>query len=122
MKINIPLCPRTKKNHQRIAKKGGRRFVLPSYQYEEYEQSALWYIRSPQKPIDFRVCVKCLFYMETHRRVDLVNLQEAILDILVKAGVLADDNSNIVASMDGSRVLYDKEHPRTEIEIERIEE
>lgn len=122
MKINIPLCPRTKKNHQRIATKGGRHFVLPSSQYEEYEQSALWYIRSPQKPINCPVCVKCLFYMETHRRVDLVNLQEAILDILVKAGVLADDNSNIVASMDGSRVLYDKEHPRTEIEIERIEE
>jgi hypothetical protein len=33
---------------------------------------------------------------------------------------LADDNSNIVVSMDGSRVLYSKENPRTEIEIELL--
>ena len=51
---------------------------------------------------------------------DLVNLQEATLDVLVKYGVILDDNSNIVASMDGSRVLYDKNNPRTEIDIEPI--
>jgi Holliday junction resolvase RusA-like endonuclease len=49
-----------------------------------------------------------------------VNLQESTLDVLVKYGILADDNSNIVASMDGSRVLYSKENPRTEIEIELL--
>ena len=55
--------------------------------------------------------------MPTHRRVDQVNLLEATLDILVEYGVLADDNSNIVVSHDGSRVLYDKNNPRTEITI-----
>ena len=35
---------------------------------------------------------------------------------------LADDNYKIVKSHDGSRVLYDKDRPRVEIEIERIEE
>jgi Holliday junction resolvase RusA-like endonuclease len=58
--------------------------------------------------------------MPTHRRVDLVNLQEATLDVLVKYGAIIDDNSLIVASMDGSRVYYDKENPRTEIYIERV--
>jgi Holliday junction resolvase RusA-like endonuclease len=58
--------------------------------------------------------------MPTHRRCDLVNLQESTLDVLVKYGILADDNSNIVVSMDGSRVLYSKENPRTEIEIELL--
>ena len=42
------------------------------------------------------------------------------MDILVDAGILEDDNSNIVAGHDGSRVLYDKENPRTEILITRI--
>lgn len=55
--------------------------------------------------------------MPTKRRVDLCNLEEAISDVLVKYGILADDNRNIVASYDGSMVLYDKENPRTEIEI-----
>ena len=55
--------------------------------------------------------------MQTRRRVDLLNLLEATLDILVDARILEDDNSNIVGGHDGSRVLYDKENPRTEIFI-----
>jgi hypothetical protein len=39
---------------------------------------------------------------------------------LVAYGIIADDNSNIVASMDGSRVLYDRENPRTEIYINKF--
>lgn len=63
------------------------------------------------------VNVKCLFYMPTRRRCDLTNLLEAIDDVLVTYGVLADDNSNIIVSHDGSRVLYDKDNPRTEVVI-----
>lgn len=59
--------------------------------------------------------------MPTKHRVDLVNLLEATCDVLVKADVLEDDNSKIVASHDGSRVLYDKANPRAEIYIERCE-
>lgn len=95
---------------------------MPSKQYKAYESKAMWYIRPlPEAPIEIPVNVKASFYMPTHRKCDLVNLQEAILDILVGAGVLADDNMNIVASMDGSRVLYDKADPRTEIEIRILE-
>ena len=59
--------------------------------------------------------------MKERRRVDLVNLEEAICDVLVKYKILSDDNRNIVASMDGSLVLYDKSNPRIEIEISRLE-
>jgi hypothetical protein len=38
----------------------------------------------------------------------------------VKYGVIEDDNSNVVVSVDGSRVLYDKENPRTEVEITEV--
>lgn len=76
----------------------------------------MWFVPSAQT-IDKPVNVKALFYMDARRRVDLVNLQEALLDVLVRAGLLADDNSSIVASMDGSRVLYDKDRPRTEVTI-----
>lgn len=58
--------------------------------------------------------------MPTKRRVDLVNLLEATCDILVHYGVLADDNSSIVAGHDGSRVLHDKERPRVEVTITEI--
>ena len=60
--------------------------------------------------------------MPTRRRVDLVNLLECTDDVLVNYGVIKDDNSTIVVSHDGSRVLYDKDRPRTEIIITRISE
>ena len=75
-----------------------------------------------KKPIDKPVNVKCVYYMPTRRAVDLVNLIEATNDVLVKYGVLADDNRNIVYAQDGSRVYWDKENPRTEITIEPINE
>jgi two-component system response regulator (stage 0 sporulation protein A) len=43
-------------------------------------------------PIEGAVNVQMVFYMPTRRRVDLVNLQEAALDVLVRGEVLADDN------------------------------
>jgi hypothetical protein len=36
-------------------------------------------------------------------------------------GIIEDDNSQIVAGHDGSRVRYDKNNPRTEIEITEME-
>jgi hypothetical protein len=41
---------------------------------------------------------------------------------MVKAGLLEDDNYGIVQSMDGSRVLYDKQFPRTEVYITEVTE
>lgn len=121
IKFSINLAPISKKNSQRIAvnKATGRTFILPSKQYKEYEESALWfipknvYIASP-------VNVKCLFYMPTHRKCDLTNMLEAVDDVMVKAGLLADDNFTIIESHDGSRILYDKENPRTEVEIKGV--
>ena len=115
--INLP--PRTKKNSQVIAKRNGRTFLVQSKLYREYERDCLKVIKPPEKPIDEPVNVMMHFYMPTKRRVDLVNLENACLDILVRAGVLADDNHNIVESMDGSRVFHSKDESRTEVTITR---
>lgn len=123
MQFTINLNPVTKKNSSRIIKFGGYNKVLPSKQYEEYEKLCLPYVRHYQNlHIDYPVNVKLLYYMKTKRKVDLPNLINGTLDMLVHYGVLADDNRNIVYSTDGSRVLYDKENPRTEVTIEPINE
>ena len=115
----IPLNPRTKKNSQQIMinRKTGRPFVMQSSKYKEYEQSCGYFLKKLPKPINEPVNVKCVFYRETKIRCDLSNLIAAIDDILVKYGILADDNFKVIASHDGSRVYIDKEKPRTEIEI-----
>ena len=120
MKLVLYGAPRTKKNSQQIVKLHGRYCVIPSKAYKEYEELCLWQIKG-HRAIDKPVNVKCSYFMPTRRRCDLVNLQEATLDILIKAKVLADDNATIVRSMDGSRVFYDKETPRVEIDITEVE-
>ena len=122
IKIILQTAPRTKKNSQQIFfnKATGKRMIVPSKQYKEYEQACLWQIRRPKEPISRAVNVKCVYYMPTRRKVDLSNLIEASLDILVRAGVLEDDNCDVAAAHDGSRVCYDKENPRAEITITEL--
>lgn len=123
MNFTISLIPISKKNHQQILKnkKTGKYFVAPSKQYRDYERDAMWFIPKG-KQIDYPVNIKCLFYMPTKRPCDLTNMLESVDDVMVKAGLLKDDNYKIVVSHDGSRVLYDKFNPRTEVYIERMGE
>ena len=118
LRFVLPGDPVTKKNSPRIANAGGKSLVLPSAQYKNYENACLWQIPPKAKiNIDFPVNVQCVYYMKTRRKVDLTNLLTATDDILVKAGVLADDNCTIVARHDGSYVDYDKVNPRVDITI-----
>lgn len=117
--------PTTKKNSQQIFrnKTTGRTFIGQSQKYKEYEQRAivdLFKIGRPKinKPIE----VKCVFYRDSARIVDLVGLLQAIDDILTRANVIEDDNMKIIKSHDGSRVYIDRENPRTEITIFEYEE
>ncbi len=109
--------PYTKKNSQRPVMVNGRPIILPSKQFTDYQKRVGPQVRGAGRKIDHPVNVRCLYYMPTRRRCDLVNLLEATCDILVHYGVLADDNCTIVAAHDGSRVYYDKESPRVTILI-----
>ena len=120
MKFTINLPPRTKKNSQQIVQCKGRPIIIPSKLYKQYEKDSGFFM--PNIQIDYPVNIKALYYMPTKRKVDLCNLHECLCDVLVRYGVVIDDNSNIIVSMDGSRVFYDKENTRTEVEITRIKE
>lgn len=125
IKYTIKLPPITKKNSQQILTnpKTGRPFIMPSAKYKQYEREAGWFLKPmPPRPIECRCNIQCLFYLPTRRRTDLTNLLEAVDDLLVHAGIIADDHYGIVESHDGSRVFYDKENPRTEITITRIDD
>ena len=123
IKYTIKLAPVSKKNSQQILNnpKTGRPFIMPSKKYKEYERDAAWFLMPrPPHPIECSLNVKCLFFLPTRRRTDLTNLLEAVDDLLVHAGIIADDHYGIVTSHDGSRCYVDKENPRTEIIITRI--
>lgn len=115
MKFTIPIPPVTKKNHGQIVMVSGRPVLLPSPQYRAYEKDARHFV--PRDRVEGPVEVTARFYMPTRRRVDLTNLLQGLDDLLVACHLVEDDNSTIIASHDGSRVLYDKENPRTEVDI-----
>lgn len=123
LKFSILEAPVTKKNSQQILvnHKTGRPFIMPSQRYKTYEKNAEQYMPQLDEPIDYSINLKAVFYMPTRRRVDLTNLQEALCDLLVHYNIIEDDNCKIVTTMDGSYVGYDKENPRTEVEIIRKE-
>lgn len=96
--------------------------IIPSKYYKQFEKECKALIPKEYRiKISTPINIKAIFYMKERRRVDLVNLLEALDDMLVATQVIADDNREIIAGHDGSRVYYDKEKPRIEIEITRME-
>lgn len=95
--------------------------IIQAEKYLKYERDCGKFLSKYKTNIDFPINIKTVFYMEDNRRRDLTNYEEAIADILVKYGVIKDDNFKIVQSWDGSRIKIDKDNPRTEIEITKME-
>ena len=64
---------------------------MPSKAYEKYEKECKSYMPNVESPIDYPVNIKAIYHMPTSRKVDLINLHEALHDILVHYHVLADE-------------------------------
>ncbi len=121
LKFTVYGNPTTKKNSSRIVRVKGRIMVIPSKAYTQYEKDFERQITGNlRQEIDYPVNVKAIYYRATKHRVDISNLHSALHDCLVKAKVLKDDNYKIIASTDGSRVRFDRDNPRVEVEIERV--
>lgn len=120
IKLTIKLPPVTKKNSMQIVGNGKRSMLIPSAQYRRYEHDAGWFLKP--LAISEPVNIRALYFMPARRKVDITNLESALMDVLVKHGVIADDNCRVVVSTDGSRVMYDKENPRTEVTITKSKE
>ena len=123
MIIKIPMLCRSKKNSQQIVinPKTKRPIVIQSKLYKQFEKDCGLFLNRYKLNIDYPINLKCTFIVPDKRKRDIVNLLNAIQDILVKYKVLKDDNYNIVASLDGSSMQIDRENPRCVIEITKKE-
>lgn len=128
----VPLDPRTKKNHQQIVGTGAKcphcgkrakQFITQGHANTKYAFEVPQFLHPrPTEPLvgPLRIVYNC--YMQTQRRVDDLNIYAAMDDILTHEGIIADDNIKVIRTRDGSFVGYDKENPRTEIYIYRMED
>ena len=123
MEFTIPINPASKKNSLRLVKnqKTGQQYILPSKQAAQYEKDSGWFIKAPREPIDYPVRLTAHFYRATRHNVDVANLLQALQDALKKHGVIEDDNYKIIAEVI-CKCSVDKEHPRTEVKLEPLQE
>ena len=118
-KVNLVLegRPITKKNSQiPIITKTGKRFIIQSKQYRQYEEDCLRQLDFLYhgQPLTGRIHLEAYYHMPTLAKPDLLNLLAATSDILEKAKVI--ENDKLIYSVDGSRVMEkDKDNPRVEI-------
>lgn len=141
IEFTLPVEAKTKKNHPQIVWKKqtfqiriGKftvatipytPFIIPSKGYSEFEKEVIPYferIKADAGLVDFPVNIQVLFYMKTKRLCDLTNLLAAVDDAAVKSGLLLDDNRDIIAAHDGSRVFYDKINPRISVVITEMQD
>lgn len=127
IKFTLPIKPVTKKNSGQIITnpKTGRPFMIPSPQYRQFEKDCLPYfhrVKAAVGVVNYPVNIQCVFYMDARRKVDLSNLLNAVDDAMVKSGFILDDNRDIIAGHDGSRVFHDNINPRIELEIKELKD
>ena len=107
------------KKNSRINTKSGRSF--PSKRYQEWHKFAMTEILSqhrPEKPVEHCHIVLTFIHGDLRRR-DSDNGCSSILDLLVDAGILKDDNWKVVENI---TILngYTKEKPTCLIQINEI--
>lgn len=127
IKFSILGNPPTKKNNNRIIynQKTGKPMILPSKKYLDYKENVLKQKEKggiPSVLIDYPINIQSIYYRDSRRKVDLCNLHAALHDILQDIGVIEDDSCRIIVSTNGSRVDYDPEKPRTEIQITKLDD
>lgn len=110
----------SKKNSRNIFCRGGFPVNIPNQRYKDWHETGLWQLKKI-KPINSEtVSVSIMIFPKTKRKSDLTNKAESVMDLLVDAGILPDDNWFVVQQIILSFGGVDKENPRAEVEITPI--
>lgn len=88
----------SKKNSKRILRVRGRTIVACSKDYAAWQNVNVGQLRDDwcNPPIQKAKSVSIAFQAGDRRAFDLTNKAESVMDLMVDAGVLADDNFNVV--------------------------
>jgi len=98
------------------------RHYLPQ-NYRDWKQSAIWELRQQHhgEPIAVPVQVEITLTGKHSRRGDADNIAGAILDAMVQAGILIDDNLTRIPSL-SIKLIHNGEKPSTTIKIETLKQ
>ena len=97
MKIIIQGSTPSKKNSKIMVCRGKFPILLPSSKYTEWHKGALLQLGG-KKPIKSNT-IKLTFIAGDNRKFDLSNKAESIMDLLVDAGLIEDDNYSVISEL-----------------------
>lgn len=104
----------SKKNSKIMVCRGKTPMLLPSAKYTEWHKDAMLQLKGVDK-IDKDILF-LTFYSPDKRPSDLSNKTESIMDLLVDAGLIEDDNWFVIKKLVLIFGGVDKDNPRCEIE------
>ena len=118
-KITILGRVASKKNSKRIFinQRTGKPIVKSSEAYENFEQMALWQLKSCRERFDCPVRVKYVFELQGRQDIDADNAMASINDVLQLSGVLVNDKSIVAGSFE--KIAGCADH-KTMLEIEEV--
>ena len=94
-------------------------FLVSSKKHKEWEEEKMWVLKGIHG--QYKKCaITAVFFPSTKRRADLSNKWESVGDLLVKAGILEDDNWFCVVDLRLMIGEVDKHNPRVELYITEI--
>lgn len=112
----------SQKNSKQILfnKATGRRFVASNPRVKAWQTDAAWQLKNVKVPIfDYPISVHLSFAFRSARRRDLENAASTVLDALVHAGVLADDDYKHACPIILDFLGVDRDNPRVEITLDK---
>lgn len=116
----------SKNSRQILRRDNGKPFIAKSVSAKRQEKDMLWQFKDnviraawkrmiSGKALPLRL--HFLIYRRTNQRFDYINIVQNLLDILVSAHYLEDDNANIVIPV-FEPYCIDRSHPRVELWVE----
>ena len=110
------------KKNSKIWTRSGK--LIPSKRYQDWHMTAgaqivAQMLQQKTEPIETPVSIKLNFQHGDLRRRDSDNGTSSVLDLLVDAGILSDDNWQIVSKLQITNT-YEKGNPMCTIEIEKL--
>jgi Holliday junction resolvase RusA-like endonuclease len=106
----------SKKNSKIMVCRGKFPMLLPSSRYTEWHKDALKQLTGHKGITSSRL--QLTFFAPDNRKFDLTNKAESIMDTLVDAGLISDDNYSVISELTLKFGGVDKGNARCEIEYE----
>jgi len=101
----------SKKNGKIMICRGSRPILISTPAYSAWREEQLWKLKGKKVP-SIITELRLSFYAPDARRTDLTNKAESVMDLLVDARLIEDDNWTVIPKLVLEYIEIDRKNPR----------